>query len=317
MRAMSTETELKFRIPPARLAALRRAVTTRSAQVMPLAAAYVDTHGEHLARARCALRLRREGDAWVQTLKAEGASALQRLEHNVTLAATDAPALDVARHAGTPAGDRLRDLLAAAGPGQPLVERYATRVQRTHRLLRSGGAVIELALDEGEVRAGDRRTPLCEIEFELVSGPPAALLALAARWAVRHGLVLDMRSKSELGHTLAAGLPGSAPTPAQRLRPAADAATLLAQALRPVLANAGQIAAGWSTPDHQLQLGAGLRRLRRLLARGCFGLTGRGLASQISRLQAALGDGDAPLLLARPATQRLWLDLLALGLPAA
>jgi len=313
---VNTETELKFRIPPARLAALRRAVATRSARVLPLAAAYVDTPGEHLARARCALRLRREGDAWVQTLKAEGASALQRLEHNVSLSATDTPALDIARHDGTPAGQRLRALLAAAGPGQPLVERYATRVQRTHRLLRSGGAVVELALDEGEVRAGERRLPLSEIEFELVSGPPAALLALAARWAGRHGLVLDVRSKSELGHTLAAGLPGSPPSPATRLRPAPDAAALLAQALRPVLANAGQIAAAWSTADHGQQLHKALRRLRRLLARGCCGAAGRALVPSLAALQAALVDGDAPVLLASPATQRLWLDLLGLGLPA-
>ena len=49
---MATETELKFRILPARLPALRRAVATRSAAVQPLAAAYFDTPGEHLARAR-------------------------------------------------------------------------------------------------------------------------------------------------------------------------------------------------------------------------------------------------------------------------
>lgn len=314
---MSTETELKFRIPPARLAALRRAVATRGAQRLPLAAAYVDTPGEHLARARCALRLRREGAAWVQTLKAEGASALQRLEHNVVLAPVDAPALDITRHDGTPAGDRLRTLLAAAGPGQPLQERYATAVQRTHRLLRSGGAVIELALDEGEVRAGARRLPLCEIEFELVSGPPAALLALAGRWTTRHGLVLDMRSKSELGHTLAAGLDGSPPTAARRLQPTPDAAALLAQALRPVLANASQIAAGPSTADHLRQLHTALRRLRRLLARGCFGAAGRALVPAVTLLRAALAGADAAVLLARPATQRLWLDLLALGLPGA
>ncbi|MDO9285601.1 MAG: CYTH domain-containing protein, partial [Aquabacterium sp.] len=62
---MSSETELKFRIPVARLAALRRAVATRGAQVQPLAALYFDTPGEHLARARVALRLRREGATWV------------------------------------------------------------------------------------------------------------------------------------------------------------------------------------------------------------------------------------------------------------
>lgn len=322
---MSIETELKFRIPPARLAALRRAVATRGAQVLPLAAAYVDTPGEHLARARCALRLRREGPAWVQTLKAEGANALQRLEHNVLLAPTDTPALDIARHNGTPAGDRLQALLAAAGPGQALQERYATAVQRTHRLLRTGGAVIELALDEGEVRAGARHLPLCEIEFELVSGPPAALLALAGRWAARFGLVLDMRSKSELGHTLAAGLPGSPPTDARRLQRTPHSAALLAQALRPVLANASQMAAGWSTPEHGRQLQAALRRLRRLLARGCFGEAGQALAPKVAALQAALQaalvvdravDAAAGPLLVRSATQRLWLALLALSLPA-
>ena len=40
-----------------------------------------------------------------------------------------------------------------------LQERYATTVQRTRRLLRSGGAVIELALDEGTVQAGGRSLP--------------------------------------------------------------------------------------------------------------------------------------------------------------
>ena len=116
---MATEIELKFRIPPGRLAALRRAVATITAQVQPLAAAYFDTPGEHLAAARMALRLRREGDAWVQTLKAEGAGPLQRLEHNAPVVAptgdTDRPALDIARHDGTAAGAALRRLLADAG----------------------------------------------------------------------------------------------------------------------------------------------------------------------------------------------------------
>src|SRR3990167_55023 len=153
MRRMATEIELKFRILPDRLAAVRRAVATASARVQPLAAAYFDTPGEHLARSRVALRLRREGAVWVQTLKAEGASAIQRLEHNVPLgAAADAgvvPALDLRRHDGTEAGAALRRVLAEVGDGTALAERYATDIQRTSRLLRSGGASIELALGGG------------------------------------------------------------------------------------------------------------------------------------------------------------------------
>ncbi len=324
---MATETELKFRIPPTRLAALRRAVTTTRAEILPLAAAYFDTPGEHLARARCALRLRREGKAWVQTLKAEGASALQRLEDNVPVGGAARPPLDIARHDGTAAGAALRRLLAEAGPAQPLGERYATAVQRTRRLLRSGGALIELALDEGEVRAGPRSLVLSEIEFELVSGPPQALLALAGRWAARHGLLLDVRSKSELGHTLAAGLGGSPPTPARPLRRADSCAALLAQALRPVLANASQLAAGPAQPGHLQQLRTGLQRLRRLLRVVWPGaavalllpaLAGldRQLAAAAPNWQAGAVPGLLPALLQRPATQQLWLDLLALGLPS-
>jgi triphosphatase len=354
---MATEIELKFCIPPARLAALRRAVATPSANLQPLAAAYFDTAGEHLAKARMALRLRREGDTWVQTLKAEGATPLQRLEHNVPLPGAAHPALDIARHDGTPAGAALRRLLA--GAGQPaLQERYATTVRRTRRLLRSAGAVIELALDEGTVQAGGRSLPLCEIEFELLSGPPQALLDLAGRWVARHGLLLDLRSKSELGHTLAAGLPGSPPAGALPLRldrqASQDAAraAMLANALRQVLANASQMAAGPSEPEHLHQLRVGLRRLRSVLG-ACWpaadgdpaAAVRLALADLFQQLGAArdadaMGDwlwpalqaaGAPPLqaplpaapvvdpatLLRAPATQQLWLALLGLGLPPA
>ncbi|MCA3861299.1 MAG: CYTH domain-containing protein, partial [Burkholderia sp.] len=55
------ETELKFRIPAAALAGVRRAVATASAQRTPLAAVYFDTADRRLAAAGLALRLRREG----------------------------------------------------------------------------------------------------------------------------------------------------------------------------------------------------------------------------------------------------------------
>lgn len=295
MRRMATEIELKFRILPGRLAAVRRAVATASARVEPLAAVYFDTPGEHLARARVALRLRREGPLWVQTLKAEGASAMQRLEHNVPLESVSGsgatPALHLHRHDGTEAGAALHRVLASAGAvaggeagagvgagGAALTERYATEIQRTCRVLRSGGARIELALDEGVIRAQGRSLPVCELEFELLDGPPQALLALAARWVDRFGLVLDMRSKSERGHLLAAGRPasppavGAAPRLASRAAPAQALAAMLAVALRPALANASVLAdadiaesvAGNAEYLHQLRVA--LRRVRSVLA---------------------------------------------------
>ena len=254
MPTMSVEIELKFRIPPTRLAALQRAVASRSAVLQPLAAVYVDTVGQHLAQARTALRLRREGPQWVQTLKAEGATPMQRFEHNVVLPdlpadapAGSRPAIDVRRHDGSAAGAALQRLLASAGH-PPLVERFATDVQRTRRVLRRGAALIELALDQGHIRAAGRQVVVCEIEFELLQGEPQALLDEAAHWVQRFGLVLDVRSKSERGHLLAAGLPCSPPAQARPLHLPAKAAladalaALLANPLGQVLANASQLA---------------------------------------------------------------------------
>jgi hypothetical protein len=273
---MSPEIELKFRIPAGRWAALHRAVATRTAQVQSLAAVYFDTADDALAQARMALRLRREGQHWVQTLKAEGPNPMQRLEHNVLIGAAegDRPMLDLSRHDSHEAGALLARALVSAAP---LVERYATEVQRTRRVRRLGGALIEIALDEGRITAGAvpsevREIRFCEIEFELLQGEPQDLLAMAARWVARFGLVLDMRSKSERGLMLARGRTFSAPTRARPLPlpPRAAAVQVLrammANPLGQVLANASQLAdpAG-GTPEHLHQLRVGLRRLRAVL----------------------------------------------------
>ena len=81
---MSYEIELKFQIPTTRLPSLRRAVTTTTARVENLSAVYVDTQHEHLANAGLSMRLRGTGptgqQVWVQTLKAEGGSAIKRID---------------------------------------------------------------------------------------------------------------------------------------------------------------------------------------------------------------------------------------------
>jgi inorganic triphosphatase YgiF len=287
------ETELKFQIPPGALTGVRRAVATASALRTPLVAIYFDTADRRLAAAGLALRLRREGRRWVQTLKGRGDGIAVRLEHEVALPAQRGePRLDLARHAGTPAGDALA---AALRGSDALAEVFRTDIRRTHRRLRSGGATVEIALDEGSLRAGAQRAPVSEIEFELVAGPPAALPALAARWVQRHGLWWDVRTKAERGARLAAaaasarssdapdapdapGAPSAsdiaAKAPAVKaapsaLDPAADTATALATMLQATLAhalpNAAEIADDRGAPEHLHQLRVGLRRLRSVL----------------------------------------------------
>ena len=76
------ETELKFQIPAEQLAGVRQALTSPQdarlgpVETLQLHAAYFDTAAHALARRRCALRVRRENDDWVQTFKGAGADAM-------------------------------------------------------------------------------------------------------------------------------------------------------------------------------------------------------------------------------------------------
>lgn len=276
------EIEFKFCIPAGRLkaveAALRRGAVVRTR----LQARYFDTADQRLVADGMVLRLRKEGRRWVQTVKAAGDNALHRLEHNVDLGTgAAAPAIDPARHAGTPVGERLARLLQAADGGAvPLVERQSTDIVRLTRDLRvSGpaGAVVEMALDVGKVVAhagtpAQRASPVCELELELKSGDVQGLVALARRWSQQHGLWFSTVSKAERGMRLLAELEtvpavkAEAPRfPAHGRDGRALQQAVVASCLDQMLPNASEIAAGSNDEEQIHQLRIGIRRLRTAL----------------------------------------------------
>lgn len=344
------ETELKLQVPAAALPALERELSAggRSATVR-LRAVYFDTADRRLARAGLALRLRVEGRRRVQALKGRGPAGdvLGRFEHEVLLPHESPMVVDPTRHAGTSAGTRLAELLA---DGAPLQEVFRTDVRRRMRRLRSRGGTVELALDRGEIVAGERRLPLAEFEIELLQGDPRAVLDVARRWSARHGLWPDLRTKAERGERLAAGDAGSPPRKAEAPtldpdagEPAAFAA-IVGACTAHALANASQIASGAFEPEHVHQLRVGLRRLRSAF-RLFEGFAPEGLDERAAALFRRLGaarDRDvleasvlpalraagAPLaelppaapsaespeaVLRERASAALWLDLLALS----
>ena len=270
------EFEIKYQVPPQRRAALETALQQRATtQRIHLQAAYFDTPGRDLARAGMALRLRKEGRRWVQTLKAGGADALTRFEHNVALGA-GRPQVDPVRHAGTAPGDRLLALVQAGGG---LVETYRTDVWRRLRRLRHRLGTVEMALDVGEILSGDRRLPVCEFEVELVEGQAQAVLAVAERWMNRFGLWLDVRSKAERGDRLAQGVTSVPATRASAIELPAGVGTgaawrqVLAAAMAHLLPNVCELCeAGAQAPEadvHRVeqvhQARVALRRLRTAL----------------------------------------------------
>jgi triphosphatase len=270
------EIELKLQVPAARRAAVDAAVAgTSAAPRMRLQAAYHDTPERTLAAAGLALRLRREGRQWVQTLKGAGDDGLTRAEHNVPRGSGAAmPAIDPALHAGTPVGDRLIALLGADAALHTL---YRTDIRRRTRSLpvRAPGrpaSRVELAFDLGCIVAGESAIDVCELEIELLAGSPRAVIDTARRWRPRFGQWLDGRSKAERGDLLARG---EAMAPPRLAAPARLDASMISGAawqavLRncadQILANASQIASGEHAPEHVHQLRVGLRRLRSALA---------------------------------------------------
>lgn len=250
------EIELKFQIPAETLEAVRAELARLAPeQVLPapliLQAAYFDTPDRKLAQARSALRVRREGEDWVQTLKAAGSHTMVRVEDNRP---TQAPAHGhplaprLGLHAGGPAEAALRQALGwqpeqdADGAHCGLVQLYATDMVRTRVQWRVGTGtlhegLVEVALDEGAIVAGSgaaqRSVPVRELEIELLSGHPQAVIDAGRAWVQRFGLWLDTQTKAHRGDRLArwvvdgdasAALPEHAPPRPARLPKVATSA---------------------------------------------------------------------------------------------
>ncbi len=188
------EQELKLHVPKQGRAGVEKELLRGRVQRVHLQAYYFDTPARDLVRAKIALRLRREGEQWVQTLKMPGENSLSRIELNHNRPSAD---LDLSLYAGEP----FAAVLAKHASGLSIC--YETDVHRVLRQTRSALGQVEIAFDTGLLRAGSLELPISEIEFELKRGQLAAVFALGKKWQQAHGLILDARSKSERGARLA------------------------------------------------------------------------------------------------------------------
>ncbi|WP_110675076.1 CYTH domain-containing protein [Salinicola sp. RZ23] len=179
---MSDEIELKLALAesaPARLAE-HPLLQGLSAAVHSLGNLYYDTPDGELEAARVALRVRRIGEQRVQTLKSAavsrgGLSSRGEWEWSLDDRPCNAAGLDEA-------GLRELDHPALAGIDLTrLRPAFTTDFERHTWRYREGEDEIEIALDQGEIRADGATLPIRELELELKAGAPEALWQLAAR----------------------------------------------------------------------------------------------------------------------------------------
>lgn len=291
------EVELKLLVAPGDLARIDRhpavrAVRRGGARRRALVTVYYDTPDAALARAGVALRLRRDGDRWIQTLKgggtaAAGLHARDEIEWSLDGDALNVGLLDATPYAELFAKRKVRDRL------QPV---FTTEFERTARTLAfPDGTLAELALDRGAIRADGGEAPISEAEIELKGGDATRLFALAREIARDIPVRLGHASKAERGYALGRGAPPPQKARVVRLDGTQSAGAGLRRialaCIAQMQANEDGLPAGHD-PEYLHQLRVGLRRLR-----SCIGLVAAAtskeavapLAEELRWLGGALG----------------------------
>ena len=263
-----TEIELKFDIAPE--------ARSRFASAAPLADAsphrtrmrslYFDTPEGALARREMALRLRREGRRWVQTLKAGHGGAGGLHERAEWEHSRPGPTLDLTLLSETPLA-RMQDATHVRERLAPVFEVNFTRTAWT--LAPEPGTRLEVALDAGEVASGDRSAPICEVEIECLEGDPGRAYDLAARLMQEVQLHPSAVSKAERGYRLARG---EAPRPVKAAKIALEPSMTPVDAARVIVgAGVAQLQANEeglllsSDPEFVHQARVAIRRTRSAL----------------------------------------------------
>ncbi|WP_033068460.1 CYTH and CHAD domain-containing protein [Thalassospira australica] len=269
MTEKQIEIELKLRIDPKHVARLKNAPVLREVKegrrllTTHLVSIYHDTPKLSLADKGLAVRLRKKGGrGWEQTVKATNGLREALPERNEWTVELEEGALDLDRFTDKDVKKLLKKFVK-----KKKIERiFESDLKRGAVDLTYRDAVMELAIDQGVVRAGDKEAPISEVEFELKKGHPAALFDLALELQRTVPLLLSMRSKASRGRDLYLGRgPGAYRAAPVALTPDMSAETafrlVLAQGLRMILSNEVCVRQDIDVEGcHQMRVG--MRRLR-------------------------------------------------------
>lgn len=203
---MAKETEIKLRVSPESLATLceHPVFATRNVgtwQTRELLNRYYDTDDFALANGQVALRIRRDGEQLIQTLKSKGASVAGLSERNEWDWYLKSNRLVLSHLDDSCWPESLREL-----DKKQLKAVFSTDFKRQFAELRwqreGVETVVEVALDQGVVIADKKQETICEVELELRAGDSVALFELALELAADTALMPCDISKAERGYRL-------------------------------------------------------------------------------------------------------------------
>jgi inorganic triphosphatase YgiF len=261
------EIELKLLVDAAHLADFNDApVVTANARNKGarkhLKSVYYDTPERTLWQNGLTLRVRQNGARFVQTVKAEFRDdPLRRGEWEASVPSM-APDLALAM-------PFIPEKLRAEVESSRIEGVFTADIRRHQRMLEMPSGTVEIAFDQGVIKAGDRSLPVSEIELELKSGSATAIHELALRLAEYGEVRPSTRTKSARGFELAADTPPAVKRPEKlRLDPAIaldDAFAAILRSCLKHLLDAIPAAEDGRAPEGIHQLRVSLRRLRAAL----------------------------------------------------
>ena len=268
------ETELKLKIAASDVARMREHpllanLPEANRREHELTDTYYDTPALDLWRAGLTLRVRRDGDAWIQTVKTASAGSPTLHERGEWESMLDGPQPDPADLARQVKPQRLSDVLRAPGITGQLQPVFTSTTHRTTwDIGLPGGQLVECALDSGSIEANGRSVDVGELELELKRGNPSRLFELAL--ALHHDIPLEVAndSKAARGYAL---LQDEAPAPVKaakvhlgrKMRMEEALQTMGLNCMAQIEANVPGVLVQSAESLHQMRVG--LRRLRALL----------------------------------------------------
>lgn len=202
---MSSELELKLAATQSKLNKIKGLTFPGVALQTPwesfdLVNTYFDTKQFKLCEMSIAMRIRKNGEKLVQTVKSSGKAigGLHQRNEDEVLLETDQ--LDTSLITDP----YLKILVEEANEEDgELLACFNTDFERTQCLLSfSDGTKIEVALDYGKITAGDKNLDICEVELELIEGSAEYIFALGRYLIKELDLTLYNASKSRRGYSL-------------------------------------------------------------------------------------------------------------------
>ncbi len=251
------EIELKFLINQVQGRAVVAGLVEGPAPIVrKLRSIYYDTPERALRRAGYTLRVRQEKGRWTQTVKSSWSG--ENAGRGEWEGGISGPTPDRRLAGRTP---------ARAALGRRDLERlFEVTIDRQSFPVERSGAVVEVSLDRGEVRHGDRAASFLEMELELQSGSGAALFQLAASLRESFALRPSFVTKADRGFALIepaarGGRHFEPPGLTDEMTAGSTFTAIALAALRQIAGNADELRAH---PEEEAihQMRVGLRRLR-------------------------------------------------------